>query len=539
MPRRAAPALLVVLVALLACWPAVDGDFVYDDQYYVVENPAVSGEAPVFGTPLGTPGQALWRPLTVASWKAQWRHAGAAGPLRAGNVVLHAAVALALYALARRLGLTRAPACGAALLFAAHPLHAEAVGWVSGRAELLAALGVLLAWNAHLRPGRAAAGLAALLVGLALLCKESAAVAPLLFLGHDLLARRRPPPWGRLLLCALPLVAVYVARAVVLLQQLPDDAPFGAFGPATRVLVAANILGRALQLMLWPGALRVYYHRDEFLAPDAAALATLAAVLLAALALRRRHPGIAVPLLLVPVALATVLNLVPIGATFAERFLYLPSALVCLAAGGALAALGRAELAAGRGPGWSVALPLVALLLALPACRRAVRVLRDDLSIWAHAASVAPQVAHIRYNHGYFLDAAGRHLALDARRPGAADELRASLQIDPDHLYAGLAHQILGNLALGQRFPDALDAAGHYRAALDKLPGLVPARINLAQLALVPPRAVGPAEARAVLEAIEGEPRLSADERRAVEALLVQLRASEPASTGTSSPEGS
>jgi hypothetical protein len=35
---------LVAVVALLATLPAVGGGYVYDDQYYLVENPAVSGD---------------------------------------------------------------------------------------------------------------------------------------------------------------------------------------------------------------------------------------------------------------------------------------------------------------------------------------------------------------------------------------------------------------------------------------------------------------------------------------------------------------
>ena len=43
----------------------------------------------------------------------------------------------------------------AALLFAVHPLHTEAVANIAGRAELLAALGVLAAWSFHRRAASA------------------------------------------------------------------------------------------------------------------------------------------------------------------------------------------------------------------------------------------------------------------------------------------------------------------------------------------------------------------------------------------------
>lgn len=544
--RSLLPGLLVALAALLAMGPAARGRFIYDDQYYLVENPAVSGQASAWTTPLGSPQQALWRPLTVASFAWQWRGPDDAGPLRAANVALHVAVSLVLLALGRALLGSPAAAWVAALLFALHPVHAEAVAWVSGRAELLAALFVLAAWRAHLAPGRGAAALSAVLLAMALLSKENALVAPLLFACGDLAWSRRPLPRGRLALLAGVAAAAFAARLAVLPQALPEGAPFGDVPPAARLRVAAQILGESLRLCFGPGEPRVFYPRDGFLELQAAPwLALAAGVALAAFCWRRQR-SVAACLLLLPVSLLTVLNLVPIGATFAQRFLYLPSALACLAAGAAVAAWGRRERA-GAGLGASVLAVALAGGLLLVSARAATRPFADDLSLWAHEVRVAPRVAHARYNHGYFLDQAGHWLADDLGRPGAAAELQASLELDPRHAYAGLAHQVLGLLAMGARgrgVPDLPRAAGHFRAALERLPSLADARINLATLAAAAPAVVPPAEGLAQLEALRGAA-LPEDRARLVEELRVQLSAAErgngapDSSTGTSSPAGS
>jgi hypothetical protein len=73
-------------------------------------------------------------------------------------MLVHAGVSLLLLLLGLRLGLGTPGSLAAALRFAAHPVHAEAVAWVSGRSELLAAGCVLAAWLAHLSQRRAAAG---------------------------------------------------------------------------------------------------------------------------------------------------------------------------------------------------------------------------------------------------------------------------------------------------------------------------------------------------------------------------------------------
>jgi len=138
---------------------------------------------------------------------------------------------------------------------------------------------------------------------------------------------------------------------------------------------------------------------------------------------------------------------------------------------------------------------------------------------------------------------------LDRREvdPGAPEELAVSLQLDPGHLYAPFAHQMLGNIALGvagRGVPDLPLAAKHYRAALERLPHLVDARINLATIAAAAPDVVTPEEGLAELDQLDGLT-LTPDQGRVAGELRAQLSAagrgtaSPDSSTGTSSPAGS
>src|SRR5262245_11103019 len=69
----------------------------------------------------------LYRPVTSLLLALQWDlGGGSAAVYRVGSVLLSLATALAFLGLARRL-LPPAIAAGAALLFAAHPVHVEAV----------------------------------------------------------------------------------------------------------------------------------------------------------------------------------------------------------------------------------------------------------------------------------------------------------------------------------------------------------------------------------------------------------------------------
>jgi hypothetical protein len=544
----------VFVAALVASWPALDGSFVYDDQPYVVQNPVVQGHAPVWGSALGDPEQALWRPVTVASWRAQWHPGATAGPFLLVNVLLHGATALLVLLVGRRLGLSAPTAGLGALLFAVHPVHAEAVAWITGRAELLAALLVCAAWAAHLAPGRRLPWLALPLLALACLSKENAFVAPALIAVGDL-ARSKTDEAAtqgrRARLLALAAVAglLFALRTVVLPDALPADGPYHDAPLAQRAGVALGVLGQALRLLVLPHPLRIHYDKHEFLVARPELLLFTAMLAAAAVVLWRRQRSPAALLLGVPVALAPVLHLAPIGEPFAERFLYLPSVPFCLAIGALIMALGRREA---RGPGLSLILAGGALVGGTLASRSACAVFKDDLSLWAHAAQVRPDLAVVRFHHATFLEQAGRFLTEDDDRPGVAHELRASLRLHPDHRYAGYAHQTLGHLALGALGtdpPDPVEAARHYRSAIEKLPTLVDARIDLAGIALSRPDVMPTLEARALLTVMLGDPsRLPADRRAAAAQLLAELSsledagssASEPAeSPGKSSPAGS
>ena len=69
------------------------------------------------------------------------------------NVIFHAANVLLVYALASRLLGSTFAAVGAALIFGLHPVQTEAVNGIVGRAELMSAFWVLLAWVLYIRSG--------------------------------------------------------------------------------------------------------------------------------------------------------------------------------------------------------------------------------------------------------------------------------------------------------------------------------------------------------------------------------------------------
>lgn len=448
-PATVATALLGILV-LVAFANALPNAFVFDDLLIIVDNPLVHGIHNVGrlltahyweGTPINqdrwtAAGPKLYRPLVMATYALNYTLGGLAPEgYRAVNLLLHAAVSVALWALAGRLGWSPAAATVGAVLFAVHPLHTEAVAGVVGRAELLMALGVLgaLLWypgTGRQVPGRGRVGLASLgafAVGLA--SKEQAIVLPALLVltdactsGPRLGLPRRPRAW---LLTAtrrygpyLALAAGYLALRWAVLGEflgasgrpLFHDNPLASVDWQTRVLTAWKVAGHYLWLMVWPDHLSAdYSYRAIPLSHSLAEPGVLGgmgvwgillAVGLATYVRGQRLVSFAVGLTVIAFLPASNLP-TAIGTIMGERLFYLPSAGLCLLAASAWDGLragvaGRASAGRLTLAGAGVVVLVVTALLARTVVRNTDW--RDLQTLWTATARVVPGSCKVHNN---------------------------------------------------------------------------------------------------------------------------------------------
>jgi tetratricopeptide (TPR) repeat protein len=193
--------LVLLAVTLSLFLPAMKGAFLWDDHYFISQNPMILGPRflqDFLRTPFGGPpgldeqslrlGQAMpfYRPLTSFSY---WLDANIWGLNPAGfhlvNILLHFFNGLLVLLIFVKLGIRRPLAFFGALLFSAFPIHFENVSWISGRPDLLAfffaALSVycFIQYRAH--RGRLLLAASSLFYLFALLSKESAIFLILLF----------------------------------------------------------------------------------------------------------------------------------------------------------------------------------------------------------------------------------------------------------------------------------------------------------------------------------------------------------------------
>ena len=305
----------------------------------------------------------LYRPVTVASFALELAASGGAHPAvsHAINLILHAAVCWLVFAIAVRCGVDPVSALLAALLFAVSPSKSEAVANVVGRSEVLSALFTLAAVRCALAVGhRGAAWAAAACVLLASGSKETGLVALPLVMLAALLAReskRAIDLCGTIApsLLAFTIFVVLRTRALEAFfpaQPVPTiDNPLVVEHGIRYTATALGLIERYARIVFFPfGLANDYSGRSIPIETSLLAWRPLTGIAilvgLALTATRGRIAALFVAITVLPYLLVSNF-LVPVGSIFAERFLYLPVAGLCLLASLAIATLGaRARIAA-------------------------------------------------------------------------------------------------------------------------------------------------------------------------------------------------
>ena len=355
-----AAAAVLAAAVFVSHLPLLDAGYVQDDHVAIEGNPIVAEGAvsAIVGASYweGARGgdRSLYRPVTVASFALEIAAAGGAHPSvsHAINLILHAAVCWLLYSLAVGCGIEPVAALLAGLLFATCPSKSEAVANVVGRSELLAALFTLASVRLALQAGvRSAAWAAAACVLLACGSKETGLVALPLVVLVALDGRKPRDAVGLIAPSVLAGMLAIVLRTRALLaffpaQVVPEiDNPLVAQHGVRYLATALGLVARYARVVVFPFGLANDYSGASI--PIEGSLLALRPVLgvatLGALlwtATRGRVAALFVAITLLPYLLVSNL-LVPVGAIFAERFLYLPVAGLCLLAGLAIGKLGR------------------------------------------------------------------------------------------------------------------------------------------------------------------------------------------------------
>lgn len=498
---RHAPVLGVVLLALLAYSNSFRAPFLLDSADLVLHDARVHADTPVnrdriLSSPYSESSlSGLYRPLTTYSFLFNYAvMGGGESPAMYHwlNFWLHAVNIVLVYALALALFEDRAAALAASALWALHPVLTEPVTNIAGRADLLAAFGVLAsllcyhaaARSTGLRRALWTAAVAAA-VAVAVFSKESGVIAIGALLLFDVFFMRSEPARPRiagLIAAAVPTAAFLAARALVVgrfpIVPIPFvDNPMVSANFAAARITAFKVIGKYAGLLLWPAKLSADYSYNQIpVAADASGLVALVLCVAAAGAAIwawRGHKPLSFAIALFFVALAPSSNvLFLVHAIMAERYLYLPAVAF------ALAIVYLLRLLVERVPRSRAAVGVALAVIVLAFAGRSYARNRDWLdprAFWQSVVDAAP--AGYRGHIGL---AGSLPLQKRADRDRAVHEITTALAILaplPDDRSAPEAYRIAGavyremgdQVALHRADPDGSQPIDWYKRALPPL----------------------------------------------------------------------
>ena len=257
------------------------------------------------------------------------------------NIFLHALASALFYILALRILNKELAAVFGALIFAVHPVHAEAIAWISGRNEPLAALFMFASLYSYIlyrdKTKFSYLALSVFLFSIALLSKELAVTLPFIILLYEICFREGTLKQK----IKLPLFYTAVIMLYLVLRTLSlKHALWSASDPLLwRIYTAPVLLMEYLRLLVFPFDLKVFYdipfRQSLFELGTIAPFIMVVIVISATIAMLRYDKRLSFGLLWIFIALIPALNIIAQirPALMADRYLYIPSAGFSLALG--------------------------------------------------------------------------------------------------------------------------------------------------------------------------------------------------------------
>ena len=477
-----------VIVVYQSAWNA---GFIWDDDVYITRNTLLSAPDGLRRIWFSSESPSQYFPLTYTVFRmgyAIW------GLNPAGyhwvNILLHAANALLVWRLLRRLDVSGAWL--AAAIWALHPIQVESVAWVTELKNVLMCFFFLLTlrawiWFVEEESGRRWNGyaLALLLYALALFSKTTACTLPAALL-LILWLKGRPIDRHRIAQI-IPFAVFGIGMGLLTVwwerHHMGTQGEVFAMGMMDRILLACRAVWFYAGKLLWPVNLMFSYPRWTISTFDPLAYLWLVATVGCGVAIfyARRHVGrgVEVAAVFYVATLSPVLGFIMLYTFFysfvADHYQYVASiGLIALVSAGIA---GVANSFNRRNP-WLAMVLCASVLLALGTLSwRQARIYLNVETLWTDTVQKNPNSWLAHNNLGNALTREGN---VDK---GIAHYERV-LQIKPDYAQA---HFNLGN-ALVQK-GSLGEAIAHYQMALQIKPDYLRAESNLAFLLATSPQA--------------------------------------------------
>jgi Tfp pilus assembly protein PilF len=485
--------LVLLLISFAVYFNALSGDFVYDDNMQIVDNPWIRNirnipnifSRSVWSFQPGVTTSNYYRPLMHVVYMLNYHVFGLkAWGFHLINILFHCGASVLVFLILRKL-LTGYKAIKsstylsapfiAAALFASHPIHTEAVTWIAGLPDVAFTFFYLLSLYFYIR-AEAVRSLKYLFsvacFAVAAFFKEPALTLPVVLFAYDYLFRRERIRFSDYLTRYVTYFLIVVGYLALRIHALGGFAPVKGHAALSVYQYAINVFPLFIRYMgklFVPLNLNVAYVLqpiDSLLQLKAVLclMGTVAFVVLFPIFFKK-NKIVFFGLVLVAVPLLPVLYIPNLGPSiFAERYLYLPSVGYALLVSTFLL---WAKQKMPRSTGGITLLFLVLWGLFSVGTIMRNTVWHDSLTLWTDTVKKSPD-SEIAHNYlGVLFKSQGQP-------DKAMTEFQTALRLNPDFAEA---HYDLGNLYKSQGQPDK--AIAEFQAALRLKPDYAEAHNNL------------------------------------------------------------
>ena len=345
--------IVIALISFFVYYNALNNDFAFDDESVVQNNVSIQNlsNIPKFFTAEEGFHKVIgryYRPVVSSLYAIDYALWGM-NPFgfHLTNVIIHVIATLLLLIVLLKLfsnyknGLLAALI--GSLIFAVHPIHTEAVTWVSGRTDSLTSLFFLLSFLLYVKysdEGKSkfylVFSLLAYFVGL--LSKEMIVTMPVLLFLYDFLFKKRDINWFKQNLLPyilfVSVTIIFIIIRYIALKDVVDRTTYMYFYGEDTSTVFYTMLKTVpvyFKLLIFP--VNLLYHYNGVL-PDSHSISDIKvilsgifviALLLVSVLLYKKYSELSFAILFFFVSLLPVMNIIPTMNFIAERFLYLSS----------------------------------------------------------------------------------------------------------------------------------------------------------------------------------------------------------------------
>jgi tetratricopeptide (TPR) repeat protein len=463
------PIVILLFASFAVYFKAFWGDFVYDDIDQIVDNPWIRDMrniSTIFSKSVWSfqPGMLTsnyYRPLMHFVYMLNY-HLFGLKPwgFHLVNILFHCGVTVLVFLVIRRLlpeqrasvsAAYLSPPFIAAMLFASHPIHTEAVTWIAGLPDVAFTFFYLLSFYLYIlfRDGAKGGYLLSILSFLvATLFKEPALTLPIMLIAYDYLMKKLDEPLFASIKRYLPYVVVSGIYLLVRHLALGSFAPSESYPDLSTYQFIINVFPLFrdyIASLLWPFDLNVWhtFHPVSSLFEAKVMISVVVVVLffIVTMAAYRKNRLLFFSLLLIVVPLLPVFYIKAIsGKPFAERYLYLPTVgFVFLVA--IFLAWAKEKLPQAANMIKVVFLVIVGLYAFGTITRNNVWL--NSFNLWTDTVNKSPDSADVHHNLGIAYASKGQ---LDR----AVAEFQETLRMKPDYVNAhknlGVAYESQGQL---------------------------------------------------------------------------------------------